>query len=191
MSDENKKSRNPLILHANNDNFKVKPLQPFDRLINGRNKFAITATTGNGKYVRDGLLYYSLNGVEIYAPLNSILMINTEDKTVFINTDKNLSGSISSSDPELIEYVILYTDIGYEDEDEPFRWVKIQGRNNAYSNIKNNASMINIDQSFILAETVALKDALSIREFCEYLKNADVISDDDFDINDYAGTDYI
>ena len=181
------KLRTPLIFH---DKEQIrKPLQPFDRLINGRNKFAITATTGNGKYVRDGFLFYSLNGVEIYAPLNSVLMINTDDKTVFIKTDKNLSDSIAPSDPEQIEYVILYTDLG-DTEDEPFRWVKIQGRTNAYNSIKDNASMINVDLSFIIAESVALKDALSVREFCEYLKNANIF-DEDFDINNYAGTDYI
>ena len=189
MPDKKKELRSPIIFHESE--YRMKPLQPFDRLINGRNKFAITATTGNGKYVRDGYLFYEMNGVEIYAELNSILMINTEDKTVFIKTDKNLSGSISPSDPELIEYVILYTDIGYESEDEPFRWVKVQGRTNAYNTIKDNATMINVDQSFIIAESVALKDALSIREFCEYLKNSGLFADDDFDINDYAGTDYI
>ena len=184
---DNNNLKKPIIFHESE--YKLNPLQPFDRLINGRNKFAITASTGNGKYVRDGFLFYSLNGVEIYAPLNSILMINTDDKSVFIKTDKNLSGSISPSDPELIEYVILYTDLA-DTEDEPYHWIKVQGRQNAYNNIKDYASMINIDLSFILAESVALKDALSIREFCEYLKNAG-IADDDFDINDYAGTDYI
>ena len=190
MQDDNKKKlHSPIIFHESE--YKINPLQPFDRLINGRNKFAITATTGNGKYVRDGYLFYKMNGIEIYAELNSILMINTVDKTVFIKTDKKLSESISPSDPELIEYVILYTDLGYEDGDEPFRWVKVQGRTNAYNNIKDNATLINIDLSCIISESVALKDALSIREFCEYLKNANVFSDDDFDINDYAGTDYL
>lgn len=183
--------RNPLIFHSDEEpNKKRKPLQPFDRNINGRNKFAITSETGNGKFVRSGFLFYNLNGVEIYAPLNSVLMINTDDKTVFIRTDKNLSDSINSSDPESIEYVILYTDIGYSEEDEPYRWVKIQGRTNAYNNIKDNASMIDIDNSFIIAESVTLHDALSVREFCSYLKNAEV-TDDDFDISDYAGSDYI
>lgn len=185
-------SHNPLIFRDDQEEYKRKPLQPFDRNINGRNKFAITATTGNGKFVRSGYLFYRLNGVEIYAPLNSVLMINTDDNTVFMKTDKNLSDSISSSDPELIEYVILYTDIGYTDDEEPYRWVKIQGRTNAYNNIKDNASSINVDSSFIIAESVTLKDALSVREFCEYLKNAELTTeDDDFDISDYAGSDYI
>ena len=186
---DNNNLKKPIIFHESE--YKLNPLQPFDRLINGKNKFAITATTGNGKYVRDGFLFYNLNGVEIYAPLNSILMINTADNTVFIQPDKNLVGSISPSDPELIEYVILYTDIGYESEDEPFRWVKVQGRNNAYQSIKDNATMINVDAAFILADSVTLRDALSIREFCEYLRNAGVIDSEEFDINDYAGNDYI
>jgi len=186
MSDK----RQPIVFHESE--YKFKPLQPFDRLINGRNKFAITASTGNGKYVRDGFLFYNLDSVEIYAPLNSVLMIDTSEKTVFIKMDKDPSNSISPKDPELIEYVILFTDIGYESEDEPFRWIKVQGRSKAYQCIKDNSTMINVDESFIIAETVALKDALSVREFCEYLKNAEVIdADDDFDINDYAGTDYI
>ena len=188
--DNDNQLRKPIIFHETQ--YKYSPLHPFDRVINGRNKFAITSSTGNGKWVRSGFLFYELNGVEIYAPLNSVLMIDTAEKTVFIKEDKDVSGSISPTDPELIEYVILFTDIGYESEDEPFRWIKVQGRSHAYQSIKDNATMINVDQSFILAETVALKDALSIREFCEYLKNANVIDeDDDFDINDYAGTDYI
>lgn len=182
--------RKPVIFHESE--YKFNPIHPFDRVINGRNKFAITSTTGNGKWVRDGFLYYKLNEVEIYAPLNSVLMIDTSEKTVFIKQDKDLAQSISPSNPELIEYVILFTDIGYESEDEPFRWIKVQGRSNAYQSIKDNATMINVDASFILAESVALKDALSVREFCEYLRNANVLDeDDDFNINDYAGTDYI
>ena len=190
MDNDDKQLRNPI--HFVESEYKRKPLRPFGRFINGQHKFAITAETANGKFVRSGFLFYNLNGVEIYAPLNSILMINTEDNTVFIRTDKNLSDSIGSSDPESIEYVILYSDIGYDSDDfEPYRWVKIVGRSSAYRSIKDNASLINVDESFIIADSVSLKEALSVREFCEYLKNANVLDDDDFDINNYAGTDYI
>lgn len=187
--EENKNLRTPI--HIIESEYKFSPIHPFDRIINGRNKFAITAATGNGKFIRGGLLYYKLSDVEIYAPINSVLMINTNDNSVFIKIDKDVAESIAPADPEAIEYVILYTDIGYESEDEPFRWVKVRGRTNAYNSIKDNATMINVDQSIIIAESVKLSDALTIREFCEHLKNAGLTDEEDFDINDYAGTDYI
>ena len=42
-----------------------------------------------------------------------------------------------------------------------------------------------LDES-VLAETVAMKDALTVREFVNYLKNSDIIDDELFDINDYS-----
>ena len=43
----------------------------------------------------------------------------------------------------------------------------------------------------MLVETVAFKDSLTVRQFIEYLKNANIIDDSTFDINDYSGSDYL
>ena len=87
---------------------------------------------------------------------------------------------------------MLYTDLGFDEdnygsEEFPLRWEAVTGRTQAYENIKVNAPVIDIDRSIVLAESVAVKDALSVRQFMEYLKNSNIINDESFDINDYAG----
>ena len=100
---------------------------------------------------------------------------------------------INPTNPEEKQYILLYTDIGYENSDEefPLRWEAVSGRTNAYENIKINAPIIDIDKSLVLVETVAFKDSLTVRQFVEYLKNANIIDDSTFDVNDYSGSDYL
>jgi hypothetical protein len=89
----------------------------------------------------------------------------------------------------------LYTDLGWDeagnDEEFPLRWEAVTGRTEAYENIKNNAPVIDIDKSIVLVENVALKDSLSVRDFMNYIKNSEIIVDESFDINDYAGAEYM
>ena len=73
----------------------------------------------------------------------------------------------------------------------PFRWEAITGRSNAYEAIKINAPVIDIDKSLVLVETVGFKDALTVRQFIDYLQNSGIVKDDTFSTEDYTGSDYI
>ena len=60
-----------------------------------------------------------------------------------------------------------------------------------YESIKSNAPVIDVDKSLVLTETVPLKDSLTVRQFMNYLKNSNIINDENFEINDFSGSEYI
>lgn len=165
------------------------PISTINREINGDTNFAITKLTENGKYVRGNLLFYSLNGVEVYTEANNIIFVDLVNNVLFIREYEKMIQDISPEDPEQKQYIILYTDISSNESEEeriPLRWEAYTGRMNTYEAIKVNAPIIDIDKSIVVVESVALKDCLSVREFVEYLKNANLTEKDDFDINDYS-----
>lgn len=168
----------------------------FDKTkINSKDKYhyAITRTTDGGKYVRGDLLYYKFNGVELYTDINNIIFIDELSSIIFVReNEKNINQQITPQDPEQKQYILLYTDLGFEESDNefPLRWESAIGRTQAYNNILANLAVIDIDKSVVLVETVAVKDALSVREFVEYLQNSNLV-EDDFDINEYSGSEYI
>lgn len=176
------------------DNYKERAISFFEKDINTDTNFAILKTTANGKYVRGNLLFYSMNGVEVYTDINNIIFVDTINKTLFVREHSKVINEISPENPEEKQYIILYTDLGFEDGDNefPLRWEAVQGRTNAYNNIKANAAVIDIDKSIVVVENLPIKDCLSIRQFVQYIKNADMVDkDDDFDIDTYTGTEYI
>lgn len=172
---------------------KENPLVFMDKEVNTETNFAILKTTANGKYVRGKMLYYSLNGVEIYTDLNNVIFVDTVNNTVFVREYEKVVNEINPDDPENRGYIILYTDLGYENSDEefPLRWESIIGRTNVYDAIKANAPVIDVDKSLVLVENVPMKDSLTVRQFMNYIKNSDIIQDESFEINDYAGSEYI
>lgn len=165
----------------------------FDTNINGIDRFAINKFTQNGKYVRGNLLYYKFNGVEIYTESTNIIFVDTKDKTIFIRREENVEAEINPTKPEDKEYILLYTDLGYEEdlEEFPLRWEAVIGRKTAYDNIKANIDVIDVDKSLVLVDTVPLKESLTVRQFMNYIKNGNIIEDDTFDVNDYSGSEYI
>ena len=195
--DDINKQSNKIIspIKFNNPGQKYSPIVKISDQINGDQRFAITSSTEGGKYVRGGLLFYSLNGVEIYAPINSIIMVDLVNKTLFIREAEKVSAGISPENPETKQYIILFTEIGYEDSESelPFVWEAVEGRTKAYETIKSKAGVIDPDKSIVLVETVAVKDSLTVREFVKHLQNAELVdNNDDFDIDIYSSnSDYI
>lgn len=166
----------------------------FDTDVNSETSFAITKLTAGGKFMRGNSLFFSLNGVEIYTEENNIIFVDTLNNTLFIREYDKVVREIAPEDPEQKQYIILYTDIGFEEAGEnefPLRWEAWQGRTGAYESIKINAPIIDIDKSLVLVDNVSIKDSLTVREFINYLKNADIIVDDEFDINSFSGSIYI
>ena len=191
MYDEQNKQMSPVELHEKG--YKENPVVFMDKDVNTPSNFAILKTTENGKYVRGNRLFYSFNGVEIYTELNNVIFVNVEAKTMFIQNYEKVINQISPTDPEKKEYIILYTDLGYENTDEefPLRWEAVTGRTMCYESIKSNAPVIDVDKSLVLTETVPLKDSLTVRQFMNYLKNSNIINDENFEINDFSGSEYI
>lgn len=187
---QNKKVRQAISF---TENFRENPISFMEKDIKGENNFAILKTTESGKYVRGNMLYYSLNGVEIFTDINNVIFVDIENNTLFVREYEKVLNEINPEDPELKQYIILYTDLGFENggDEIPLRWEAVQGRTNAYENIKINAPVIDIDKSYVLVETVSFKESLSVRSFVEYLKNADMVEEDGFEIDSFAGSEYM
>lgn len=155
-----------------------------DSNVNQNNKFAILKTTDNGKWVRGNLLFYEFNGVEIYTSLNNIIFVDTINNTLFIEEYSKVIDGIAPDDPEQRNYIVLYHDISDNEDQFPMRWESYAGRTEAYEALKLNLAVIDFDESLVLVDNVALKDALTVRQFIEYLKNANLYQDD-IDLSDY------
>lgn len=173
---------------------KRSPILFEEEQINSKDNFAILKTTLGGKYVRGNMLFYKFNGVEIYTDINNIIFVDVLNKVLTIRKDSEIVNEIAPANPEQKQYVILFVDMGYdEDVDIPLRWESYIGRSYAYKALLSNLPVIDLDKSKVLVDNVPLKDSLSVRKFLEYLKNADIVPKDDFDLDDsyeYDG-DYI
>ena len=162
----------------------------FQEDVNSPDTFAIMASTDGGKYVKGGMLYYKLNDVEIFADLDCVIYVNKIENSYTVKRN-NISQSISSKDVEQQQYIILlYPSDGGEESE--FTWSSVIGRTNAYEIIKSEfpSGAYDPDNSFVLVGNVKLDDALSVTEFVNYLKNSNLIPEDEFYIENYKIGDY-
>jgi hypothetical protein len=190
--DENKPIKPISFLDKEKDNAE-KPVGFMDTEINSDTSFAITKLTMGGKFVRGKMLFFKLNGVEIYTDINNVIFVDKENNTVFVRESEKVIKNVSPSDPEEKQYILLYTDLGYGEEDSeeiPLRWEAVVGRTPAYENIKVNAAVIDIDKSLVLVDNVPVNEALTIRQFVNYIQNANYVEYDGFEIDSYTGSDY-
>lgn len=184
----------PIIFHKDGQAPLTKPIYSLDQEVNGPDHFAITALTDNGKFLVGGMLFYEFKGIQIYTEKNNIIFINQKDNKVFIRDDSKIGKNLNVIDPEQKQYIILYTDAGDEESDAEFvyRWEACIGRTTAYDYIKTNAPIIDIDKSIVLVEDVAFNEALTVRQFVNFLKNSNMVDEyDGFDISEYYGSDEI
>ena len=153
--------------------------------INSDTKFVINRLTDNGAYVKGGMLYFRLNGVDIFTDIDHSIFVDKKNNSVVIKTAENLANIEDKTDPEMRQYIILIYNTN-PDLDE-FRWESMTGRTTIYEYIKNNIEDIDPDNSIILTENVAIKDAFTVSQFVKYLQNASLVEEDDFDIEIYSG----
>ena len=146
MFNNKKKVISPVEFLNPGEQYQQSPISKIENDINGITRFAILKTTDNGKWLRGNMLYYEMNGVSIYTEDTNIIFVNTETKTMFIRDNNKVEAEINPVSPEEKEYIILYTDIGYEtaEEEFPLRWESIVGRTSVYENIKANIQSCNV-----------------------------------------------
>lgn len=189
---DNPELEKPFIVHENGQVPLTKPIYRIDQEVNGPDHFAITAATENGKFLAGEMLFYVYKGVQIYTDKNNIIFVNRDSDRIFIRDDSKIAKNLNVVDPEQKQYIILYTDAGDEESDAEFvyRWEACIGRTTAYDYIKSNAPIIDIDKSIVLVEDVAFNDALTVRQFVNFLKNSNMVDlYDGFNIEDYYGSD--
>lgn len=153
--------------------------------INSDSKFVINRLTDNGAYVKGGMLYFRINGVDIFTDLDHSIFVDKKNNSVVIKTADNLANIKDLTDPEMKQYIILIYNTNPDLEE--FRWESMTGRSIMYEYIKNNIEDIDPDKSIILTENVAIKDAFTVSQFIKYLQNASLVEEDDFDIEMYSG----
>lgn len=167
----------------------IKPIYEVKDQINTENRFVITKDTDGGKYVRGNLVFYSMNGVEIYAEINDAIYVDLINKTATVRKFEELEDNTTVVDPEDRQYILFLVPYGYDDEDDEMNcvWVSMQGRTNTYEHIKYIVETKDVDvrRSLVLTDNVKFKDALSIIQFVDYIKNSNFVKDDDFDIHWY------
>ena len=193
MFDEFKKIiRSPIEFVKPGESYASAPIEKLEQ-INGITSFAILKTTEGGKYMRGNMLYYRLNDVSIYTDANNVIFVDTVNNTMWVREYEKVLKEIEPDNPEEKQYILLYTDLCYEDDEVeyPFRWEAVTGRTAAYENIKINSSVIDVDKSLVLVETVAFKDCLTVRQFVDYLQNSNFVEDDTFSMEDFSGSDFI
>ena len=185
-------SNNPVSpLSFGNDAKKAQsPFIFFQEDVNSPDTFAIMASTDGGKYVKGGMLYYKLNDVEIFADLDCVIYVNKIENSYTVKRN-NVSQSITPKDVEQQQYIILLYPADGGEESE-FTWSSVIGRTNAYDIIKSEfpSGAYDPDNSFVLVGNVKLDDSLSVTEFVNYLKNSNLIPEDEFYIENYKIGDY-
>lgn len=153
--------------------------------INDIDHFVINRLTDNGAYVKAGMLYFRFNGVDIFTDVNHSIFVNKKNNSIVVQPANNLKNIEDTTDPELRQYIILI--YGTDEDLETYRWESMTGRSIMYEYIKNNIDSIDPDNSIILTENVAVKDAFTVSQFVKYLQNSNLIEDEDyFDIDLYS-----
>ena len=175
--------KKPFIFTGNKEQ-KQKPFTFINDNINSEKKFVINRLTDNGAYIKGGMLYFRINGVDIFTDINHSLFIDKSNNTVIVKTADNLENIEDKTEPELRQYIILI--YSTDENAEEFRWESMTGRTLMYEYIRDNIEYIDPDHSIILTENVAVKDAFTASQFVKYLQNANLVEDDDFDIDLYS-----
>lgn len=160
--------------------------------VNESRRYAISKLTENGKYIRGGQLYYSFNGVDIYSDIDDIMFVDLNSNSIFIRNNKQLEKQIGSNneDPENRTYVLLLHPYSYDDNGDMYSWESIIGRTATYEWIKSHIDidLFDPESSLVLTPNVALKDAFNVIKFMQHLKNANLVEEDEFDIEDYISS---
>ena len=170
---QNKEQKQPAISFLNDN-------------INSDTKFVVNRLTDNGAYVKGGMLYFRINGVDIFTDINHSIFVDKKNNSIVIKPADNLANIEDKTDPELRQYIILIYNTNPDLAE--FRWESMTGRSIVYEYIKNNIEDIDPDNSIILTENVAVKDAFTVSQFVKYLQNASLVEEDDFDIEMYSNS---
>lgn len=176
--------KSPLLFYDKHQ--KIKPVYMIEDHPNDDNRFAILRTTENGKYVRGGALFFKMNGIEIYTDIDNAIFVDLSNKTVFIKEYKKVIEEITPIDPEKRQYIIMMKCIDVDND--VYLWEAMEGRSTMYNYIVDNIDSMNMDPkgSFVLTENVPYKDALTVYQFVQYLKNGDLVEEDGFDIDEWV-----
>lgn len=164
----------------------VKPIYFQQDHPNDDRKFAILASTENGKYLKGGLLTFNLNGITIMTEPTNVIFVDLNNKTAFIREFNKVNKVIAPDNAEEKQYILLIkTEVDGEDI---YCWEALSGRKAAYEYIRDAIEAgdpLDVENSFVLVDSVPYKDALNMIQFVNYIKNAELVEEDGFVIEEY------
>lgn len=177
--------KSPIHFTGEGEEWRKSPIHFIDESKNTPERFVITSATANGKFVRGEMLYYKYKGIEIFTDIKNSIFVDTTRDTLMVRDYSKVVNQINPTDPEQRQYIILiYNE--YESDQDTI-WESIEGRTNVYDWIKQHIEMMDPKTSLILTENVPLKDALTVYQFVNHLKNSNLVpADDGFEIEDFV-----
>lgn len=183
-ANKNQEAKSPIFFggKATPNGNAISPLYFMNEEPNSEQHFVINAATENGKYVRGNMIVFKINGVELYTGINNSMFVDLGTNTVFIREYEKVNTNINQATKDTQYILLIYK------TDESTTWEAMQGANEVYEYIRDNINELDLDpdKSLILTDDTSLKDALSVTEFVEYLKNAEKVDmEDGFDITEW------
>ena len=143
--DRDDKPKSPFTF-VENQSQKQKPFSFIDNNIEGEKKFVINRLTDNGAYVKGGMLYFRLNGVDIFTETTNSIFVDKSNNSVIIRPANNLQNIEEENvDPEQRQYILLM----YGGEtDETYYWESMTGRVYQFVKYLQNGGLIEDEEEF-------------------------------------------
>lgn len=159
--------RNPFV--------SVNPNNPGDnvRVINKNNL----------ENVVGGFLHLKINEYDLYVPLDDTIVVEERGKNVLVY-DKDDEAVTPANERNYL--ILCATNDGSGGQE----YLSIKGRQNVFDTIVAMADVLDFQESIILAETTALKDAISLFEFMKMCVDKELVENhtgfDPYEYGDYV-----
>lgn len=181
--DEKKEVREAIYFIKEGEDYRINPIYSLDDGKNNQKRFVILKTTAGGKYMRGGMLWYRYKGLEIYTDEKNAIFVDTVANRIYVRDYSRVLSEVAPIDPEERQYIFLLYDPNFDDYNT---WDSVVGRSNAYQYVKDHIGYMSPKDSIVLTDNVAMKDALSVYQFVNHLKNSGLVPEDDFHIYDWV-----
>lgn len=182
FGDDKMKAREPIYFVKEGEEYRVNPIYSLDDGINTPRRFVILKTTAGGKYMKGGMLWYRYKKTEIYTDEKNAIFVDTVADRIYVRDYSRVLNEIAPIDPEERQYIfLLYDENSYDYQ----MWDSVVGRSNAYQYVKDHIELMDPKISVVLTDNVAFKDALTVYQFVNHLKNSELVEDDEFNIDDW------
>lgn len=140
-------------------------------------------TKNNIGNIRGNKLYTRVGGYDIFTSLNDTIIVDTSNRNVIIQREEE--ETLTPADER--KYLLLLTSNDDSEEGLSNEWFSVIGRQEAFDLIVLFADNIDIQNSYILAETIRMKDAIPVFSFLKMCIDKELVQNPTgFDYSDYA-----
>ena len=158
---------------------KINPFVSVDPRSPGENVKVLNKINSSvGNYV-----YFKADKYDLYVPLNDTIVVDELGRNIVVydQADESLTPANERN------YLILCATVDGSGGQE---YLSIKGRQNVFDTIVDMADVLDFQESIILAETTALKDAISLFEFMKMCVDKELVENrtgfDPYEYGDYV-----